>query len=120
MPKKQKIKKTDIMKFKDKLTEKKYKIIERLIKDSNRYHEIFKNSTEGDLADIANDAYEKYLLYDLSLSEKEELINVEHALTKFEDGSYGECESCGIEIPLPHRVVFERKDDAVLWPPTTE
>ena len=26
----------------------------------------------------------------------------------------------GIEIPLPHRIIFERKDDAVLWPPTTE
>lgn len=89
-------KETDV--FKEMLQDKKRNILGKLIKDSNRYHEIFKNSTEGDLADIANEAYEKYLLYDLSLNEKEELADIEHALTKIEDGSYGICETCEQEI----------------------
>ena len=95
------LKKTDIKKLHEKLSEKKRKLLERLIKDSNRYHEIFRNSAEGDLADIANDSYEKYLLYDLSLSEKEELSDVDEALRKIEDETYGKCESCQTDIPLP-------------------
>ena len=95
-----KLKKAEIKKFEDMLAEKKRKILEKLIKDSGRYHEIFKNSGEGDLADIANDSYEKYLLYDLSLGEKDELAAIDAALLKVENGTYGKCETCGSSIPL--------------------
>jgi DnaK suppressor protein len=101
MPSKEfKLKKAEIKKFEELLSEKKRKILEKLIKDSGRYHEIFKNSGEGDLADIANDSYEKYLLYDLSLGEKDELSAIDAALLKVEDGTYGRCESCNSAIPL--------------------
>lgn len=85
--------------LRDILLDKKRNILNKLIKDSNRYHEIFKNTAEGDMADIANDAYEKYLLYDLSLNEKEELADIEHALKKMDNGTYGICEECHVEIP---------------------
>ena len=32
---------------------------------------------------------------------RETLEEVEHALAKFEDGSYGQCEGCGDQIPAP-------------------
>lgn len=95
-----KLKKKDVEKFREMLLEKKRRILEKLIKDSARYHEIFQNSGEGDLADLANESYEKYLLYDLSIGEKDELKAVEEALAKIEDGTYGQCEMCGAEIPV--------------------
>jgi len=109
--KENKLKKAEIKKFEELLSEKKRKILEKLIKDSGRYHEIFKNSGEGDLADIANDSYEKYLLYDLSLGEKDELSAIDGALLKIESGSYGTCESCGNAIPMQR---LQIKPDAKL------
>jgi RNA polymerase-binding protein DksA len=105
------LKKKEIDKFRDVLLEKKRKILDKLIKDSARYHEIFKNSGEGDLADIANESYEKYLLYDLSIGEKGELEAVDEALRKVEEGSYGRCESCEEEIPVQQLMI---KPDAKL------
>jgi DnaK suppressor protein len=52
----------------------------------------------GDIADEASDAYERYLLYDLSISEKEELDDINDALRRIDDKTYGICESCEEEI----------------------
>lgn len=93
MPKKG-LTKTEIKKFKDMLQDKKRDLLQKLMKDSDRYHEIFKSSQEGDLADIANDTYEKYLIYDISLNEKEELKDIEDALMKVENETYGICQDC--------------------------
>ena len=32
---------------------------------------------------------------------RETLEEVEHALAKFDDGTYGQCEGCGDQIPAP-------------------
>ena len=94
------LKKKEIEKFKEILIEKKRKILDKLLKDGTRYHEMFQNEGEGDLADVANDSYEKYLLYDLSVTEKEELVAIDNALKKIEEGTYGQCETCGADIPI--------------------
>lgn len=93
------LKKKEMDALREVLLDKRRNILSKLIKDSNRYHEIFKNNAEGDMADIANDAYEKYLLYDLSLNEKEELAEIEAALKRMDDDTYGICETCKCEIP---------------------
>lgn len=93
------MKKKEISDFRELLSEKKRNILNKLIKDSNRFHESFKANGEGDLADIANDALEKYLLFDLSVGEKQELIDIENALKKIDNGSFGVCETCNKDIP---------------------
>lgn len=89
----------DIAKFREILLEKKQSILSRLMKDGTRYHDIESTSGEGDMVDIANDSYEKYLLYDLSLNDKQELKEISTALKKIDDGTYGICESCGAPVP---------------------
>jgi RNA polymerase-binding protein DksA len=51
------------------------------------------------MADIGSDAYEQE--FTLSLMENEEgtLDAIESALERIEDGTYGECEECGVKIP---------------------
>lgn len=48
-----------------------------------------------DLADQASDAYEKEFLFGLSDSERKLLSEVEAALYKIEEGTFGRCEECG-------------------------
>lgn len=63
---------------------------------------------DEDLADLGSDTFERER--DLSLAEnlRDLLDQVEHALRRIEDGSYGVCESCGKPIEaarmkaLPH------------------
>jgi len=89
----------DIAKLREILLEKKQTILSRLMKDSSRYHDIESTAGTGDMADIASGTYEKYLLYDLSLNDKQELKEISTALKKIDDGSYGVCESCSAPIP---------------------
>ena len=51
------------------------------------------------MADLGSDNYEQE--FTLSLMENEEgaLEAIEMALERIEDGTYGECEECGIKIP---------------------
>ena len=52
----------------------------------------------SDMADVGTDAYEQDLTLDLMGSEKEVLEQIEAALQRIEDGSYGRCEECGHNI----------------------
>lgn len=48
-----------------------------------------------DAADAASDYYERELAWGLSESERLRLQDVEDAMERIENGSYGKCESCG-------------------------
>ena len=52
----------------------------------------------SDMADIGTDAFEQELTLDLMGNEKEVLEQIEAALKRIEDGSYGKCEECGRNI----------------------
>ena len=52
----------------------------------------------SDMADVGTDAYEQELTLDLLGNEKEVLEQIEAALVRIEDGSYGKCEACGKSI----------------------
>ncbi len=54
----------------------------------------------GDFADSASNIYEKELHMDLSEKNKQMLIEIEDALSKIENGSYGKCERCGDDISI--------------------
>jgi RNA polymerase-binding protein DksA len=67
-----------------------------------------KNRTEanGDLssmpihmADIGSDNFEQEFTLSLMENEEEALHQIENALERIEDNTYGECEECGAKIP---------------------
>lgn len=54
-----------------------------------------------DLADQANKAYAQDLTFALSDAERAMVFQIDEALARLEDGTYGTCENCGTEIGLP-------------------
>ena len=54
-----------------------------------------------DIVDRANNAYNRELNFSLSDSERVLLLQIEEALRRVYDGSYGRCASCGNPIALP-------------------
>ncbi len=60
-----------------------------------------KNDEVRDSVDIATDYYERELAIGLSEGDRQKLKQVEDALERIEQGSYGKCESCGGLIAVP-------------------
>jgi RNA polymerase-binding protein DksA len=67
-----------------------------------------KNRTEGNgdlssmpihMADIGSDNFEQEFTLSLMESEGVTLENIEAALERIDEGTYGTCEECGIKIP---------------------
>jgi DnaK suppressor protein len=54
----------------------------------------------GDVVDAALDAAQDEISSQLAEVESRELVNIERALTRIKNGTYGECEICGERIPL--------------------
>ncbi|MBI5360054.1 MAG: TraR/DksA C4-type zinc finger protein [Planctomycetes bacterium] len=57
------------------------------------------SSTPTHMADIASDNYEQELSLNLLESENEELSEINEALEKIKDGTFGLCENCSKPIP---------------------
>src|ERR1700690_2627261 len=53
----------------------------------------------SDMADVGTEAFEQELTLNLLGNEKSVLEQIEAALKRIEDGSYGRCEGCDKEIP---------------------
>lgn len=100
------LKKTELKVFRDRLLA----LRARLRGDVHRMADgaLKKSRTEGNgdlssmpihMADIGSDNFEQE--FTLSLMENEEvtLANIEAALERIEDGTYGLCEECGVRIP---------------------
>jgi DnaK suppressor protein len=51
------------------------------------------------MADIGSDNFEQEFTLSLMQSEEETLDLIETALERIEEGSYGQCEECGVRIP---------------------
>src|ERR1043166_4465607 len=58
-----------------------------------------REQTGGDVVDEALDAAQDEISSQLAEVESRELANIERALLKIRQGSYGECEICGCKIP---------------------
>jgi DnaK suppressor protein len=78
----------------------------RLVGDMNQMADVALNKdrihairTPSDMADVGTDAFEQELTLNLLGNEKDVLEQIEAALKRIEDGSYGRCEECGIGIP---------------------
>ena len=62
--------------------------------------ELLSGSQDNHLADTASETYERELDEGLEEDAREQLHQIEKALKRIEDGTYGTCEICGKEIPL--------------------
>jgi len=54
-----------------------------------------------DIVDRANNAYNRELMFSLSDTERNTLLQIENALRRMDDGTYGRCSNCGQSIALP-------------------
>jgi len=54
-----------------------------------------------DIVDRANNHYNRELMFSLSDSERSTLLQIENALRRMDEGSYGRCANCGRDIALP-------------------
>jgi RNA polymerase-binding protein DksA len=85
---------------KEKLMEKRSRIISEMrnqIDDSiNR-----NSSVKTDAADRASDVYDGDVSYKMALLGHQELKEIDAALDKIDNGTYGKCESCGKHIGTP-------------------
>ena len=93
------LKKKELEELKEMLTNEKKRILDhlsRLEKDS--FTEI--SDLSGDSADVASIEISSGAMAKLGGRERKLLKKIDHALSKFEDGSYGICELTGEEIPI--------------------
>ncbi len=59
-----------------------------------------REQSSGDVVDFALDSAQDEINSQLAEVESRELANIEQALEKMRDGSYGKCEGCGSGIPM--------------------
>jgi DnaK suppressor protein len=70
------------------------------------------NLNPADRGDASKDLQDRNDTHQLLLDLQAQLGEVEHALTKFESGTYGICERCGRPIPLARlRILPEARYD---------
>jgi RNA polymerase-binding transcription factor DksA len=62
--------------------------------------ELMSSSADNHLADTASETYEREFDEGLEEDAQEQLREVEAALTRLEDGTYGTCKICGKAIPV--------------------
>lgn len=61
-----------------------------------------------DIVDRANAAYNREFMFSLSDAERQILLQIEDALRRMDDGSYGRCSACGNSIAI-------RRLEAIPW-----
>lgn len=101
-----KLTKQQLKEFRDRLIEERAKFAGEI---RSIAREASKNPREasGDLsaytlhmADMSADTYERELIMDLASSEQEVLYQIDEALKRFEEGTYGTCQQCSRPIVL--------------------
>ncbi|MCX8028535.1 MAG: TraR/DksA C4-type zinc finger protein [Brevinematales bacterium] len=60
----------------------------------------FTNNSEGDIVDRASDFYESQLLASISGIQREIIDKINDALKRIDEGTYGKCRSCGVDIEI--------------------
>jgi len=85
----------NLEKIKKMLIEEKVEILERMAKKQGAHLELSESQAKGDLADQATALELQRIKSALSSIEKQKLINIDIALKKIEEGTYGICTECG-------------------------
>jgi DnaK suppressor protein len=84
----------------ERLQQQKRDILDMYKRDLRTGQEASDDGTE-DIVDRANNSYSRELMFSLSDSERQLLLQIEEALKRLENGVYGSCVHCGDAIALP-------------------
>lgn len=103
------VSKKDTEKYRRALLAKKDEISRELVKNKDAGQESSDESTQ-DIADKATSSYTKEFLFSLSDSERTLVQQIDQALARIEEGTYGMCIHCA--NPL-----MEKRLEAVPWTP---
>ena len=94
------MRKTQLESLRKRLQEQKNALLEKVRNNADHSMENQDNEVR-DAADVATDYYERELAWGLSETERNRLQEVEEALERMDEGSYGKCEGCGTNIAVP-------------------
>jgi DnaK suppressor protein len=89
-----KMPKKELEKYRRLLQEKKKALLAELAKTKNAEEETTEESTQ-DIADKAVSSYTREFLYSLNDSERNTIQQIDQALGRIEDGTFGSCLNCG-------------------------
>ncbi|HEX9303178.1 MAG TPA: TraR/DksA family transcriptional regulator [Thermoanaerobaculia bacterium] len=101
--------KRELEKYRRLLEEKKTELSAELAKARNAEEETTEESTQ-DIADKAVSSYTREFLYSLTDGERTVLLRIDEALNRIDDGTYGFCLNCGIQMS-------DKRLAAVPWAP---
>ncbi|MEM6654558.1 MAG: TraR/DksA family transcriptional regulator [Planctomycetota bacterium] len=91
--------KDSILKMRDLLVTRRDALRKALAGDMSMLGQL-RDLTGGDVVDAALDAAQDEISSQLAEVESRELGNIERALQRIQDGTYGKCEVCGGRIPM--------------------
>jgi RNA polymerase-binding transcription factor len=101
--------KKDLERFRRALEEEKSKLSSELSKNRDAEQETAEEMTQ-DIADKASSSYTKEFLFSLTDAEREKVKEIDDALDRIEEGTYGLCQRCANPIA-------EKRLNAVPWTP---
>lgn len=101
------VKKKDFAAFRERLEEQRADIMSLYQNDVRSGQESTDEGTE-DIVDRANNSYHRELMFSLSDAERQLMLDIDKALGRLEEGSYGRCTNCGTDIA-------EKRLEAVPW-----
>ncbi len=104
-----KMPKREMEKYRRLLSEKKTSLSAELAKTRSAEEETGEEVTQ-DIADKAVSSYTREFLYSLSDNDRNTLLMIDQALARIDDGSFGNCQNCGVLMP-------EKRLNAVPWAP---
>ncbi len=101
-----KMSKTDLKRYKEVLLKRKEEIVEQIEHISRDTLKRSQKDASGDIsgyayhmADLATDSFDREFSLGLASNERQILYEIDDALRRVEDGSYGKCSACDKPIP---------------------
>jgi DnaK suppressor protein len=104
-----KVSKRELERYRRLLDEKKSSLSQEIAKTRSAEEETTEESTQ-DIADKAVSSYTREFLYSLTDGERGTLLQIDEALERIDEGSYGFCTNCG-------QPMAEKRLTAVPWAP---
>jgi len=101
--------KKEMEKYRRLLHEKKNALTAELAKTRDAEEETTEEATQ-DIADKAVSSYTREFLYSLTDAERSTLLQIDEALARIEEATYGSCQNCGLPMS-------EKRLNAVPWAP---
>ncbi|HKA38020.1 MAG TPA: TraR/DksA family transcriptional regulator [Thermoanaerobaculia bacterium] len=102
-----KLPKKELEKYRRLLLDKKSSLVNELAKTKNAEEETTEESTQ-DIADKAVSSYTREFLYSLNDTERNTIQQINLALSRIDDGTYGFCLNCG-------NAMSEKRLTAISW-----